>query len=368
MLVVTGAAGFIGKHVVSLLSLRDGVPFLVITRATPRTDAEAALARAEAVIHLAGANRPQLESEFNVVNAGLTQAVARSLERAGRRATFVLASTSRVDEQTPYARSKRAAEEAVKEYAARTGARSVIFRLPNVFGKWSRPNYNSAVATFCHNIARDIPIQIHDPAARLRLVYVDDAAEALISAATRKTPSGAVVERVQPEFQRTVGEIAGLIQQFRAVRTALVLPDFADEFARKLYSTFVSFLPLHDVAYALDRHEDPRGALAELLKSPWFGQLFVSRTKPGVTRGNHFHHTKTEKFVVVEGTAVIRFRPVNGGEVTEVRVEGHEFRVVDIPPGHTHSIVNVGSGELVTLFWSSEIFDGNRPDTYPLPV
>lgn len=367
-LVVTGATGFIGRHVTSLLSLGGNLPFRMLTRATSAREAEAALSEADAVIHLAGTNRPQVESEFTSGNAELTRSLTEALERAGRRATMVLASTSRAEEPTAYARSKLVAERAVQEYAARVGARAVIFRLPNVFGKWSRPNYNSAVATFCHNVARDLPIHVHDPAVKLRLVHVDDVADALLSAVVRQEQQGTTFASVEPEFERTVGEIVAMIHQFRMIRTTLVLPSFADDFIRKLYSTYVSFLPLEDTAYALKRHEDPRGALAELLKSPWFGQVFISRTNPGVTRGNHFHHTKTEKFVVVAGSAVIRIRPVEGGKVTEIPVEGSEFRVVDIPPGHTHSIVNVGVGELVTLFWSSEVFDPSRADTYPLPV
>jgi UDP-2-acetamido-2,6-beta-L-arabino-hexul-4-ose reductase len=367
-LVVTGAGGFIGRHVTSLLDLQ-GLAYQVITRASTELEITRSLEEADAVIHLAGVNRPSEESEFERGNTLFTQRVADALAAAGKRATIVLSSTSRAQEPHAYGRSKLGAEHVVREYAERTGARSIIFRLPNVFGKWSRPNYNSAVATFCHNITRDLPIQIHDPAVRLRLVYVDDVASALVAEATRTdAPAGATTGRVEPEFQRTVGEIVALLRQFRAVRSELVLPSFADDFVRYLYSTYVSFLPLEDTAYNLQKHEDPRGALAELLKSPWFGQVFLSRTKPGVTRGNHYHHTKTEKFVVVEGSALIRIRPIGAGSVMEIPVTGAEFRVVDIPPGHTHSITNVGEAELVTLFWSSEIFDQARPDTYILPV
>jgi UDP-2-acetamido-2,6-beta-L-arabino-hexul-4-ose reductase len=322
------------------------------------------------VIHLAGVNRPTDEREFVTGNVELTRAVADGLRAAGRGAPLVIASSTRAADDTPYGASKRAAEEAVREYGARSGAPVAVFRLPNVFGKWSRPFYNSAVATFCHSIARDLPFDVHDETTKLQLVYGEDVAHALIAQArgTAARPAAGELATVEPVYERTLGQIVALLQQFRALRTELVLPDFSDTFVRKLYTTYVSFLPVEEVSYALHQHTDDRGALAELLKSPWFGQVFVSRTKPGITRGNHFHHTKTEKFVVVEGEAVIRMRPSEGGPVTEIPVRGSDFRVVDIPPGCTHSITNVGTTDLVTLFWSSEIFDRARPDTYMLPV
>lgn len=364
-IVVTGASGFIGRHVTALLQYDQTVTSVSVTRDTsPATVAEE-LVRADAVIHLAGINRPANEAEFTTGNVDFTREVIETLEAAGRQATVVFASSSRAGEPTPYGRTKQAAEEIIQQYGRRTGAGVAIFRLPNVFGKWSRPFYNSAVATFCHSIARDLPIEVHDADRELRLVYGEDVANAMISAARNR---GRCVPEVQPQYERKLGEVVALLRQFRSLRTELVLPDFSDGFVQKLYTTYVSFLPAEAVAYPLRQHTDERGALAELLKSPWFGQVFVSRTKPGITRGNHFHHTKTEKFVVVEGDAVIRLRHLGSEDVLEIPVRGSEFRVVDIPPGYTHSITNVGSGELVTLFWSSEIFDRSRPDTYPLQV
>ncbi|HEY0709714.1 MAG TPA: NAD-dependent epimerase/dehydratase family protein [Polyangia bacterium] len=364
-ILVTGAKGFLGRHVTSLLAYHPDVTTLATTRETSPHELREAAATADAVIHLAGVNRPNDEKEFMTGNVELTRTVTEALLNAGKRATFVLASSARADEQTAYARSKRDAEAVVREYAARSGATVVIDRLPNVFGKWSRPFYNSAVATFCHSIARDLPVDVHDERTMLRLVYGEDAAHHLIAQAKGLTAPDAPAG---PVYDRTLGDIVDLLRQFRALRTALVLPDFSDDFVRKLYTTYVAFLPREDAAYALRQHTDERGALAELLKSKWFGQLFVSRTKPGITRGNHFHQTKTEKFIVVEGEAVIRLRAIEGGEVTAFTVRGDEFRVVDIPPGLTHSITNVGAGELVTLFWSSEVFDRERPDTYALQV
>jgi UDP-2-acetamido-2,6-beta-L-arabino-hexul-4-ose reductase len=363
-IVVTGARGFIGRHVTSLLAYGSEVKVSEIIRETSGEQARAALAEADAVIHLAGVNRPQDQSEFESGNAELTRWLVSALREAGRNATVVLASSTRADDDTPYGRSKREAEAAVRMYGEQTGASIAIYRLPNVFGKWSRPFYNTVVATFCHSIARDLPIDVHDPARTIRLVYGEDVAQALIESALDQRMS----TQVEPVYERALGEIVALSRQFKALRTELRLPDFSDSFVRKLYTTYVSFLPEEEIGYALQQYADERGTLAELLKSPWFGQIFVSRTRPGVTRGNHFHQTKTEKFVVVEGDAVIRMRPSDGGDVVEIAVQGRDFRVVDIPPGYTHSITNIGDRELVTLFWSSEIFDRERPDTYALPV
>lgn len=362
---VTGARGFLGRHVVSLLAYEPGITTLVATRETSAEELARLAGEADAVIHLAGVNRPDDEAEFERGNVAYTRALAEALLAAGRRATLVLSSSTRAGEPTEYGRTKLEAERLVQDYGARSGAAVAVNRLPNVFGKWSRPFYNSAVATFCHSIARDLPVEVHDERRTVRLLYGEDAARHLVGQALGRVAAGA---EAGPVHERSLGEIVALLRQFRALRTELVLPDFSDDFVRKLYTTYVSFLPLEDAAYALKQYTDERGALAELLKSPWFGQVFVSRTRPGITRGNHFHQTKTEKFVVVEGEAVIRLRPSEGGAVTEIPVRGSEFRVVDIPPGYTHAITNVGDRELVTLFWSSEILDRERPDTYPLQV
>lgn len=369
ILVVTGAEGFIGRHVCAIASADPSLEVVPLVRSTPPAAFRAALTRADAVIHLAGVNRPEREEEFTEGNEALTQSVTAALAQAGRRARLLLSSSTRAGDDTPYGRSKNAAEDAVRAYAAETGAPVAIYRLPNVFGKWSRPFYNTAIATFCHLIARDEPVEVHEPDRVLTLVYGEDVARDMIARATASSPvSGVESPVVTPAYERRLADIVQLIQQFRAMRTDLVVPNLGDEFTRKLYGTYVSFLPLDDVSYPLRQFQDERGALAELLKSHAFGQVFVSRTRPGITRGNHYHHTKTEKFVVVEGDAVIRMRPIAGGDVTEIAVRGSEFRVVDIPTGYTHSITNVGDRELITLFWASEIFDPERPDTYFLNV
>lgn len=369
-ILVTGARGFLGRHVTALLAYNAGITVGTLTRETDGDVAAEELARADAVIHLAGVNRPTDDREFVVGNVELTRRIADALAAAGRGAALVISSSSRAQEDTPYGRSKREAEAIVRAYGERTGAPVAVFRLPNVFGKWSRPFYNTVIATFCHSVARSLPFDVHDDGRRLRLVYGEDVAHALIAHAcgTADRPASGAVLEVRPEYERSLGEIVALLRQFRALRTELVLPDFSDDFVRKLYTTYVSFIPTEAMVYELRQYADSRGALAEFLKSPWFGQIFVSRTRPGITRGNHFHHTKTEKFMVVEGEAVIRMRPSEGGQVTEFAVRGNDLCVVDIPPGFAHAITNVGRHELVTLFWSSEIFDRDRPDTYPLAV
>jgi UDP-2-acetamido-2,6-beta-L-arabino-hexul-4-ose reductase len=368
--VVTGAHGFIGRHVMALLRYEPDAVAVGIGRGTSRDELERELSTSDAVIHLAGVNRPDDEREFATGNAGLTESVVGMLLGSGRSPAFLLSSSSRALDESPYGRSKLGAEEAVVRYHEQSGAPVAIYRLPNVFGKWSRPFYNSAVATFCHGVARDVPFEVHDPASSVRLVYGEDVARSMVERALRPTPESRedVYPAVRPEYERTLGEIVALLQQFRRLRTELLVPDLSDDFVRKLYGTYVSFLAAADVGYPLAQFSDERGSLAELLKSPWFGQVFISRTRPGITRGNHFHHTKTEKFVVVEGAAVVRMRSADGSEVSETRVDGRDFMVVDIPTGSTHSITNVGESELVTLFWASEIFDRARPDTYPLDV
>jgi UDP-2-acetamido-2,6-beta-L-arabino-hexul-4-ose reductase len=269
----------------------------------------------------------------------------------------------------PYGQSKLAAEGYLRQYAEETGAVVVIFRFTNIFGKWCRPNYNSAVATFCHNIAHHQPVTVSDPARELELVYIDDVVASLAALLDSAGIGGrAYLAEALPSRRITLGDLVARITQFRAMRTTLTLPDFSDRFIRNLYATYLSYLSLDELAYPLEVKADARGALAEFIKSASLGQIFVSRTRPGITRGNHYHHTKTEKFLVLEGEGIIRFRLVTGGEVASHHVSGQAWRVVDIPPGTTHSIENVGQTDLITLFWSSEVFDPKKPDATALEV
>jgi len=366
---VTGAGGFIGRHVVEALRRQPGMEVMEFDVQHPPPVLAEALAQADFIFHLAGVNRPQNVSEFETGNAGFTEELCARLTQLGRQPIFVLSSSIQAGLDNPYGVSKRLAEEALAHWTSSAGGRAVIFRLKNVFGKWCRPNYNSVTATFCHNIAHDLPITIADAQRDLDLVYVDDVVAAFLSVMNQRPASGVCEFReVERSFKVTLGDLAARIRSFRESRRTLVLPSLEDEFNKRLYATYLSYLDGADFAYSLDIKTDNRGNLAEFMKSAQFGQIFVSRTKSGITRGNHYHHTKTEKFLVLEGEAVIRFRHIAGQEILEHRVAGKDLKVVDIPPGYTHSIENVGSTEMLVLFWASEIFDPQRPDTFAMPV
>lgn len=361
---VTGASGFIGRHMVEALSRRPNVSVLRFDIESTDADLDLHLAQADVVYHLAGVNRPPDPAAFQTGNADFTRTLCEKLGALRRAPLLVLSSSTHSVLDNPYGRSKKAAEEIVAEYALATGAAARIFRLTNVFGKWCRPNYNSVVATFCHNVANGLPITINEPTRQLDLVYIDDVVAALLAPLDEEQSGGCEFREVAHVFQVGLGDLADTLHSFRDMRTTLLLPDFGDRFVRSLYATYLSYLPGPEFAYGLAIKTDPRGSLAEFMKSRQFGQLFVSRTHPGITRGNHYHHTKVEKFFVVEGEGLVRFRHIEGTEVIEHRVRGEDYRVVDIPPGYTHSIENVGTGVLITLFWASEIFDPTAPETY----
>ena len=388
---VTGSRGFIGSNLVAHLQRRDDIDIFGYDLTNTPEQLDAWLAQADFVYHLAGVNRPQREEEFFEGNTDFTRAICQRLAQRADPPPILLSSSIQAELDNPYGRSKRLAEEAVIDYARETGARAIIYRLTNVFGKWSRPNYNTVVATFCYNIAHDLPITISDPNRVVRLIHIDDVVRAFVSELQRsegqkaRRPEGqkdsgpeerVLWRSVEPEYPVTLGRLAELIRSFRAMRQTLLTPDLSDPFVKKLYGMYLTYLDEDNFAYDLTQRCDERGCLAEFMKSPHFGQIFVSRTKPGVTRGNHFHHTKAEKFLVLEGEAVIRFRKIQSDrgqwsevrgqrpEVIEYRVSGKDFRVLDIPPGYTHNIENVGDTDVITLFWASEIFDPGAPDTY----
>ena len=351
---VTGAKGFIGHHVADALRHRGDEVFAADRHTEESRLREWALA-SDAIVHLAGANRPEDPADFERINRDLTERLVGWLQEGGSKATLVLSSSTQARSENPYGVSKREAEAAVESYAGP----KAIFRLPGVFGKESRPFYNTVVATFCHNVAHDEPCAVSDPSREVEFVYIDDVVASFLAAVDQPVAR----PEVTPVYRRTLGRLLAEIEGFRESRETLRIPDLSDRFLVLLYATYLSFLPKDDFAYDLMKREDPRGSRAEFVKSDSFGQIFVSRTHPGVTRGDHYHHTKTERFLVLEGEAMIRFRHRASDEVVEYPVSGKGYRVVDIPPGYTHSIENVGMGELVTLFWASEIFDPERPDT-----
>jgi UDP-2-acetamido-2,6-beta-L-arabino-hexul-4-ose reductase len=364
---VTGAAGFVGRNLCVELARRAKVELLRFDVDTGAKGLDEGLARAEVVFHLAGVNRPDNVEEFHKGNAELTRRICARLLALGTKPKLVLSSSIQAELDNPYGMSKRVAEESIRAYTEKTGAPGVVYRLKDLFGKWCRPNSHSLTATFCHNVANGLPITISDPANVVDLTYIDDVVAAFVGELDDRQPGCRMADAL-PSHAVTLGELAALVQGFRASRQTLRPPDFARPFVRALYATYLSYLPTDRFAYGLDVKTDPRGRLADFIKQPCFGQIFVSRTRPGQTRGNHFHHTKVEKFLVVEGEAVIRFRHIEGGEVIAYPVRGEDFKVVDIPPGYAHSIENVGNGDLVTLFWSSQVSDEANPDTVFLPV
>jgi UDP-2-acetamido-2,6-beta-L-arabino-hexul-4-ose reductase len=368
-ILVTGAKGFIGKNLIVTLKRRAGVVIIEHDLDSPAGLLEEGLAKSDVIYHLAGVNRPEQVKDFTSGNFDLTRQICNTLQRLARTPLLVLSSSTQAALDNPYGLSKRQAEEAVFSFGRETGASVFVFRLSGVFGKWCRPNYNSVVATFCHNITRNLPIAISDPTRTIELVYVDDVVHALIGVIDgRLHVSDGTYCLAEPTYRISLGALADMIQGFRDSRVSLALPDISDPFVRALYATYVSYLPTDSFAYALTQRVDPRGELAELMKSPRIGQVFVSRTRPGFTRGNHYHDTKVEKFVVMEGDAVIRFRHIMGGDVIEYTVSGREFRVVDIPPGYIHSIENIGQNDLIVLFWAAEIFDPADPDAFGMTV
>ncbi|MBC2741997.1 MAG: SDR family oxidoreductase [Desulfosarcina sp.] len=364
---VTGAKGFIGKNTVAVLRHREDVELYEYDLDKKQVELDVALQQVDFVIHLAGVNRPEDPKEFETGNAGTIKEICFKLQEFDRAPKIVLSSSIQAEMNNPYGKSKRNAEEALQRFAENTGAECVVYRFKNLFGKWCRPNYNSVTATFCHNIANNLPIEISDPAYIVDLTFIDDVMEAL-EAELNTRSTGFRFAKSLPSTKITLDELSKKIRSYREMRTNLRLPDFHNGFDRALYGTYLSYLNNHDFEYGLDMRSDQRGSLAEFLKSPSMGQIFVSRTNPGVTRGDHYHHTKTEKFLVLQGTAIIRFRHIESDQVLEYRVQGEDYRVLDIPPGYTHSIENVGVDELVTLFWSSEMFDPSRPDTHFDPV
>ena len=364
---VTGAKGFIGKNLVLRLRELPGFEVLEFTRGDRPETLRALLARADAVVHLAGENRPQDERDFARVNTELTQSVCDAIRAAGRPITLLLASSTQATLDNPYGTSKRAAEQAVERLAQQTGNPSFIYRLPGVFGKWCRPHYNSVVATFCHNIAHDQPIQINDAAARVRVVYIDDVVNAFIAALSDTTP-GLHEAVVQPDYTMALGDLAKQIHAFKRCRTSLEVERVGTGLTRALYATYVSYLPTAQFCYDLQRYGDERGVFVEMLKTPDAGQFSYFTAHPGIKRGSHYHHSKTEKFLVIKGQARFRFRHLMTDETFELLTSGDVPKVVDTIPGWVHDITNVGNDEMIVMLWANENFDRDRPDTVACKV
>ena len=366
-LLITGADGFIGQNLRAHFRERPDITVLARTRASTEADWASAVREADAVFHLAGVNRPPDPADFAVGNRELTAHLCQLLRQAGRAVPLLYASSTQAERDNPYGRSKREAEQLLLAHAGATGAPLHIHRLPNVFGKWCRPNYNSAVATFCHNIARGLPIQVNDPAAPLTLVYIDDVVQAFV-ALLQAQPGDTPQRKVQPHYTLTVGDLARHLESFRDCRSSLTPGAVGTGLLRALYATYVSYLPTEQFAYDIPKYGDARGVFVEILKTPDAGQFSYFTAHPGITRGGHYHHTKTEKFLVLKGRAHFGFRHLVTGEFFELLTEGEHPRMVETVPGWSHDITNVGDAEMVVMVWANEVFDRARPDTFTFPV
>ncbi len=367
-ILVTGAKGFIGKNLIAELKNRKYDDIFEFDRDTEPSLLNDYCKEADFVFHLAGVNRPKEQREFMEGNFGFTSDLLDSLKKHNNICPVMISSSIQAELDNPYGESKKAGEDLLFEYSEETGAKVLVYRLPNVFGKWCKPNYNSAVATFCNNLAHDLPIQVNDPSIVMNLVYIDDVVNELINALEGKENEVDGFCEVAIVHTITLGEIVDLIYSFKKSREDKSVPNMADEFTKKLYSTYLSYLPEDKFRYELKMNEDRRGSFTEFIKTPDRGQVSVNISKPGITKGNHWHHTKNEKFLVVSGKGVIRFRKIDSEEVIEYSVSGDKMEVVDIPTGYTHNIENIGDTDMVTIMWANEAFDPEKPDTYFLEV
>lgn len=371
---ITGANGFVGKNLQLRLNERKDVQVVRFTRNEAPGQLPDLLRGVDFVFHLAGANRPEDPKEFTAGNVDLTQALCEAVDKvtrvSGKPLPILYTSTIQAALDNPYGRSKHAAELALFSAARNHLVPVHVFRLPNVFGKWCKPNYNSVVATFCQNIARGLPIQVNDPHARVTLVYVDDVIERFIQLMDGAARMSGLSDfaTVQPQYSTTVGNLARQIEAFRSSRDNLVTERVGTGLVRALYATYVSYLPVEAFAYDVVQHADRRGVFVEMLKTPDCGQFSFFTAHPGVTRGGHYHHSKTEKFLVIKGQARFRFRHMQTGQTHELHTAGDTPRIVETVPGWTHDITNTGPDEMVVMLWANEVFDRNRPDTFDCPL
>lgn len=366
-ILVTGAKGFIGRNLIAELKNKGFENIFEVDRSTDKEVLKKYSKRADFIFHLAGINRPIQESEYMEGNYGFTSDLIDSLQEANSSCPVLFSSSIHASFDNPYGESKKAAEQAILEYHQKSKANIFIMRLPNVFGKWCRPNYNSAVATFCHNIARDLPIEVNDPNTLINLIYIDDLINEMISFLEESTTKIYYCD-FPYAHQARLSEIVGLIKSFRKSRDLAKVPDLTSDLSKKLYSTYLSYLPTDNFNYPLKMNRDHRGSFTEFLKTPNSGQISVNISKPGITKGNHWHHSKNEKFLVVSGSGVIRLREIDSDEIHSYYVNGENLEVVDIPVGYTHNIENLGEAELVTVMWANEVFDPKKPDTYYMEV
>ncbi len=367
-ILITGSKGFVGKNLISELRNRKFNDIFEYDIDTSEELLDVYAKECDFVFHLAGVNRPKDETEFMEGNFGFTSTLLDKLKQNNNKSPILITSSTQAALDNPYGKSKKAGEDLIFSYGKDNGVKTFVYRLPNVFGKWCRPNYNSAVATFCNNVANGLDIQVNDPNVQMTLVYIDDVVEEFINAINGNENKEDDFCFVKTVHKIKLGQIVDLINSFKESRVNLSIPDMSDEFTKKLYSTYLSYLPKDEFSYSLKMNIDNRGSFTEFIKTSDRGQVSINISKPGITKGNHWHHTKNEKFLVVSGKGVIKFRKIDSDEIIEYNVSGDKLEVVDIPTGYTHNIINTGVADMVTVMWANEQFDPDKPDTYFLEV
>lgn len=367
-ILVTGAKGFVGKNLIWELKNRGYEDVFTYDIDSTEEELDRYVRECEFVFHLAGVNRPKDEKEFMEGNFGFTSVLLAKLKQYENHSPVLITSSVQAELDNPYGRSKKAGEDLLFAYEDETGARAIVYRLPNVFGKWCRPNYNSGVATFCNHIANDLEIKVNDPNTVMNLVYIDDVVDEFIAALEGRENQVGDFCMVPTVHTVTLGKIVETLYSFKESRNTLMVPQMGNEFEKKLYSTYLSYLPKDGFAYPLKMKVDDRGSFTEFIRTADRGQVSVNISKPGITKGKHWHHTKNEKFLVVKGKGCIRFRQIDEDEIIEYHVTGDELKVVDIPTGYTHEITNEGTEDMVTVMWANEAYDPAKPDTFYLDV
>lgn len=364
---ITGANGFVGKNLIAHLHERKDIEMLRFCREDNIASLHSLVSEVDFVFHLAGVNRPRDTEEFKVGNADLTQALCAAVAASGRKIPIIYTSSIQAELGNAYGDSKREAEDALLNLSSTFGSSVHLYRLPNVFGKWARPNYNSVVATFCYNIASGLPVTINDATAKISLVYIDDVISSFISVMDGQVAGDPFV-RIEPNYSIAVGDLSAQIYAFKESRKSMIAERVGTGLVRALYSTYLSYLRPEDFTYEVPKHGDARGVFVEMLKTKDSGQFSYFTAHPGITRGGHYHHTKTEKFLVISGKACFRFRHITSGEFYELFTDGETPKVVETVPGWSHDITNVGESEMIVMLWANEIFDRGLPDTYTMPV
>lgn len=365
---ITGAQGFIAKNLIERLDREEDIEYYKYDKESTENILETYLKEVDFVFHLGGVNRPENPDEFYTGNTDLTKNILTILEKQKRAVPILFTSSTQAEYENDYGKSKRQAEELLHTYALENRVPVYIYRLPNVFGKWSRPNYNTVIATWCYNITHDFPIYVNDESVELNLVYIDDVVDQLVRHLDENSKDDVVYAEVSPVYQKKLGEIQALLLAFKESRNSLLVPHVGRGFERALYATYLSFLPTDKFSYELHGYEDERGTFYEFVKTLDSGQFSISTTAPGITRGNHYHNTKNEKFLVIKGEASIKHRQIHGDDIIEYKVSDKKMEVVEMIPGYTHDITNIGESEMVLLLWANETFDRDNPDTYFLKV